>query len=259
MDHITPKNWSQFQHYRDRSPTWLKLHRTLLDDFDFHCLPLASKAIAPLLWLLASEYEGGRIPLDYERIAFRLRMSGKDAMAAIKPLIDRGFFLLEQSASDLLEPCLPREREEKERETEEEREGETDTSGDVMDVFTHWQATMGKNRAVLDDKRKRLIRARLKDGYSPQALMDAITGYSLSPFHMGLNDKGIRYDSLELILRDAGKVDQGISFKRTPPKPMSKADLQAAKRKADGDAWEAEMRGEPIYTDVIEGEVLNAR
>ena len=58
---IVPKNWSQFQHYRDRSPTWLKLHRSLLDDFDYHCLPIASKALAPFLWLLASEYEGGEI------------------------------------------------------------------------------------------------------------------------------------------------------------------------------------------------------
>jgi hypothetical protein len=58
---LTPKNWSSFQHYKDRAPAWIKLHRGLLDDFEFSSLPVASRALAPLLWLLASEFEGGAI------------------------------------------------------------------------------------------------------------------------------------------------------------------------------------------------------
>jgi hypothetical protein len=49
------KNWAEFQHYKDRSPPWIRLHRSFLDDYDFHCLPVASRALAPMLWLLASE------------------------------------------------------------------------------------------------------------------------------------------------------------------------------------------------------------
>ena len=55
---ITPRNWARFQHYNTRRPPWIKLHRGLLDDYQFHTLPLASKALAPLLWLLASEHKG---------------------------------------------------------------------------------------------------------------------------------------------------------------------------------------------------------
>jgi hypothetical protein len=58
---LTPKNWKSFQHYKDRAPPWIKLHKTLLDDFKFSRLPLASRALAPCIWLLASEYEGGEI------------------------------------------------------------------------------------------------------------------------------------------------------------------------------------------------------
>lgn len=76
----------------------------------------------------------------------------------------------------------------------------------------------------MDDKRRKLIRARLKDGYTADALMEAITGCSLSPFHMGENDSGTRYDGLDLIFRDAGKVDQFIGFARNPPRPMSKGE-----------------------------------
>ena len=56
---LIPKNWAVFQHYKDRCPPWIKLHRDLLNDRTFMCLPLASKAIAPLMWLLASESKDG--------------------------------------------------------------------------------------------------------------------------------------------------------------------------------------------------------
>lgn len=125
MQTITPKSWDSFQHYKDRSPSWIKLHRRILDDYDFHCLPDASKALAPCLWLLASEYDAGSIPLDIERIAFRMRMTQEKLRESLKPLIEKGFFTLdgdasrsEQIASEVLADCLPRgekRREEKEK------------------------------------------------------------------------------------------------------------------------------------------------
>src|SRR3546814_8895763 len=46
-------------------------------------------ALAPLLWLLASEYEGGEITASTEELAFRLRMSENELRTALTPLIDR--------------------------------------------------------------------------------------------------------------------------------------------------------------------------
>lgn len=105
MSHIIPKKWETFQHYKDRSPPWIKLHKVILDDYDFHRLPLASKALAPCLWLLASEYEDGRIPLDYECIAFRVRWAVSEVIDAIKHLIDKKFFIHETCASNELALC----------------------------------------------------------------------------------------------------------------------------------------------------------
>lgn len=106
---IKPKNWADFQHYKDRSPTWIKLHKSILDNYDYQRLPLASKALAPMLWLLASEYDEGKIPLDYDLIAFRLRVDIDDLKNAISPLIHSGFFVCNQDASKPLAECLPRE------------------------------------------------------------------------------------------------------------------------------------------------------
>lgn len=99
---ITPKNWASFQHYKDRSPSWIKLHRSLLDDFDFQRLPVASRALAPMLWLLASEDLNGEIDADLEKLSFRLRQSKEELRAALKPLILSGFFDVGQDDSEAL-------------------------------------------------------------------------------------------------------------------------------------------------------------
>jgi hypothetical protein len=90
---ITPKNWDSFQHYKDRSPIWIKLHRKLLDDYAFSRLPVASRALAPMLWLLASEYNDGKITAPNDEIAFRLHMTGDELLEALNPLINAGFFV----------------------------------------------------------------------------------------------------------------------------------------------------------------------
>jgi len=117
---LRPKNWSEYQHYKDRNPPWIKLHRDLLNDRDFMCLPIASKAIAPLLWLLASESKFGDFDANVVELSFRLRMTTKEVNDGLKPLISKGFFV---DASGVLANCkqlaIP------ETETEGEREGET--------------------------------------------------------------------------------------------------------------------------------------
>lgn len=85
------------------------------------------------------------------------------------------------------------------------------------EVFEHWKKIMGHPKAKLDKKRKSLISAAVKLGYSCDDLEMSITGYSLSPFHMGDNDKGVKYNGLDLILRDASKIDAGIQFFSNPP------------------------------------------
>lgn len=102
---IVPKNWKDFQHYKDRNPPWIRLHKKLLDDYDFHCLHVASRALAPLLWLIASENIDGEIDCDYRKLGFRLHMEPSELEAALKPLLDSGFFLCKDDASNPLADC----------------------------------------------------------------------------------------------------------------------------------------------------------
>lgn len=205
---LTPKNWKSFQHYKDRAPIWIKLHRSLLDDFEFHCLPVASKALAPLLWLLASEYQDGAITLATKAIAFRLRMSVAEFEAALKPLIDGEFFISSAALADRKPVATP----EKERETEREEESETDTrakdrpASAQIDLEEAIEAVRGREPSRFEEfwtayprregpnprkPAESKFNALVKTGLDPQMLIDAVK--KLATDEAGRGNIGTRF------------------------------------------------------------------
>lgn len=93
--YLAVKNWTEFQHYKDRNPPWIKLHRALLDDYEFARLQDASKAHLMLIWLFASQADG-RIPNDPKFIQAKL---GLDKQPDLQVLVESGFLIPEQNAS----------------------------------------------------------------------------------------------------------------------------------------------------------------
>lgn len=85
-----------------------------------------------------------------------------------------------------------------------------DKPDEVAEVFAHWQQVMSHPKAKLDAKRTKLIRSAIKNGYTAEDLKNAITGYTKSPWHMGQNPSGTRYDNLETLIRDAKQIDTGL-------------------------------------------------
>ena len=126
---LKPKNWDVFQHYKDRCPPWIKLHRDLLNNRDYICLPLASKALAPLLWLLASESKDGVFDASTEELVFRLRMTESEVIDGVKPLIDKGFFVIASGVlAERKQVAIP----EREGETEKEKETKREKKATVV-------------------------------------------------------------------------------------------------------------------------------
>jgi hypothetical protein len=91
---LQPKNWSNFQHYKDRNPPWIKLHKNQLDKPAFMSLSLASVGLANMLWLLASETKDGVFDASMEHLTFRLRKTEREIKTNLKVLIDKGFFIV---------------------------------------------------------------------------------------------------------------------------------------------------------------------
>ena len=171
---LIPKSWKSFQHYKDRNPPWVKLHKTLLDDRDFSRLPIASKALAPMLWLLASESKDGIFDGSIEEIAFRLRWSEKDVNAGLKPLIDKGLFSIASGVlADCYQDARPETETETEGETEEKREAKTNTPEGVSDsIFKDYlEVRKSKKAKWTETALKGMIREAGKAGISLEDAM----------------------------------------------------------------------------------------
>ena len=113
------KNWSKFQHFKDRKPPWVKLYRDLLDDIEWHELDPKAAKVLTMLWLIASE-DDGNIP-STKQLAFRLRMPEKETEVCISKLSH----WLEHDDDNAISERYQDDALETERETEKEREKET--------------------------------------------------------------------------------------------------------------------------------------
>jgi hypothetical protein len=162
---LIPKNWDTFQHYKDRSPPWIKLHRGLLNDRAFISLSIAGKALAPMLWLLASESKDGSFDASIDELEFRLRLSRNDIESGLKSLIDKGFFVDASGAIAVRFPVAIPER-------ETEREGETETEKKVAIEIPDWIPLKDWNDFVamrkqikkpMTDRAKSIVLAKLQE------------------------------------------------------------------------------------------------
>ena len=82
------QNWSKFQHFKDRRPPWIKLHRDILDQRDIMSISACAFRLLSCLWLLASEDEkmDGNLP-PVEDIAFRIRMPVSEILKLLQELV----------------------------------------------------------------------------------------------------------------------------------------------------------------------------
>jgi hypothetical protein len=87
--YLSVPNWEEYQHYTKRSPPWIKLHNKLIEDYDFECLPDASKAHLVLIWLLASRCNN-KIKPDAKWIA---RKIGATEPVNLMKLIEAKFLI----------------------------------------------------------------------------------------------------------------------------------------------------------------------
>lgn len=82
------------------------------------------------------------------------------------------------------------------------------TAEQVREVFDYWREVLEHPHAILDDKRKRHIGGRLREGASVDFIKQAIRGIKRSKFHMGQNDRHKVYDGLHIICKDADHLEE---------------------------------------------------
>jgi hypothetical protein len=104
----------------------------------------------------------------------------------------------------------------------EVRDLSDELTDDEYDVWEHWRRVMNHPKAVCTPDRRKLIQ-RWLPVYGVERLQAAISGCAKSRWHMGDNDRGKRYDALELILRDARHIEDFEALYRRCSKPRLEA------------------------------------
>lgn len=87
-------------------------------------------------------------------------------------------------------------------------------TADIQQVVEHYQTHHPRSRPGAKERQK--ISQRLGEGHTVTDLQAAIDGCHKSAWHCGQNDSGTRYQSLELIMRDAAHVQQFLEVNDTP-------------------------------------------
>jgi len=179
------KNWSKFQHFKDRKPPWVKLYRDLLDDIEWHELDPKAAKVLVMLWLIASEEEGS-IPPN-KQLAFRLRMSEKETEVCISKLSH----WLEQDDDNVISTRYQDDA--PETETETEKKIETDIicppNGEPLDknklpgcdhkaviALYHQNLPTLRKVEVWNETRKGYLRQRWREVAAELAEQKPITG-----------------------------------------------------------------------------------
>lgn len=99
----------------------------------------------------------------------------------------------------------------------------------VAELFDHWRQVCRHPQAKPTAERLRAIKARLRDGYTPAQVRQAIDGAARDPF---VNVQGKRFDDLTLICRNGSKLEDFIDRAGRPPGqqtgPAARPSRQAA-------------------------------
>jgi len=115
------KNWAEFQHYKHRSPPWIKLHFDIFTSEDWITVSDKDKLLMCVCMLLASKRNGviSDDPHYIQKVAYL------DKLPNLNPLVDCGFFEILQaddSKGKRLRTNAPQSRVETEKSRAEKKE-----------------------------------------------------------------------------------------------------------------------------------------
>lgn len=214
------KNFQRFQHYKDRSPPWIKLYNETLDDYDFSRLPDASKMHLVAIWLLASRSDN-KIPYDPAWIARRINATEP---VNLEELASAGFIIVEQARSKPLAKRKQSAMPEREGEGQvEQRRGEksvapADLTEAAFEAFkvVATECNLPIPTKLTGDRRKHLA-ARLAE-HGPEGWQRAMDKLAASGFCRGDGERRWKAD-LDFVLQPKSfnrLIDGGYDNHGTP-------------------------------------------
>jgi hypothetical protein len=173
------KGWEDFQHFKDRTPPWIKLYRYLLDDPEWHELSGDDSKVLVMLWLIASEDKAmeGNLP-NIKTLCFRLRISESKLNQSLTKLnhwVIRDDIKPISQSNQVVIPETERETKTKtETETKRERETKRGTRFELELLTSEWANEALKIRPDFDNNKCLAIFDEFKDYWISKAGKDGI-------------------------------------------------------------------------------------
>jgi hypothetical protein len=201
MRYISVRNWTQYQHYKDRNPPWIKLHRELLTSHTWVAADDASRVLAISIMMLAAA-TGNKIPADP---AYIQRVAYLNKVPDFTFLINCQFIDISEELNGASSTLADASKFQASARPERETEGETKTeerrdiviSADAADLalavemYNQLADEKGLPKAqVLTASRKSSMRKRLAEAGGIEGWAYAISQIRSSAFLTGKNDRG---------------------------------------------------------------------
>lgn len=147
MSTLRVKNWSRYQHYKDRCPPWIKLATDTFQNYEFSRLQDASKLLAICIWTIASRSKDGSVPNDFAWLKSQGCLGPTVKPEHLKELINQVFL---ESDSEVLADCKQTacSEGEGEGETEERRDLGLASLGEpiISDFDRFWESYPRKTK-----------------------------------------------------------------------------------------------------------------
>jgi hypothetical protein len=150
------KNWREFQHYKERDPPWIKVHKRLLTNREWHSLSGDDAKALVMIWLIASERDGvlpitehdASNPLAaYEDLAFMLRLNSAEIPQLLEHLgqwIENDASVMQANGKHAASKPLDRAEHK-----EAEQRKETNLSEATDDALQKQEASLAHSRSGL--------------------------------------------------------------------------------------------------------------
>lgn len=111
--------WREFQHYKDREPPWIKLHRKLIHKPGWRRLRGSAAKLLVDVWVLAAGNKEGELDMGIADIAYHVRRPVPAVLIDLRSLAECGF--LEVGKQMLADASVGQASADPETETEAEQ------------------------------------------------------------------------------------------------------------------------------------------
>lgn len=174
MQYLRVPNLSNYQHYTNRTPPWIKLHRSALDSYSLSLLSDELRGHLVFIWLLASQVDN-RIPNDSAWVTKKI---GAKKAVDLESLIKAGHLEFTELASMPIAPVasvggVPHGGTEESRGETEKRREEAGVKEDVWKSFL--QMRVSKKKPATEKAKNLILNDLIKwkeKGYDPNAILE---------------------------------------------------------------------------------------